>query len=203
MVAVVLLVLVVRVVTAARSELEEARRDLEAGRPDLAVLHYRRAASWYAPGNPYSSQALGELADLAASYRRNEDFAHSLAAWRAVRGAILSTRSFYTPNGAMLDRANGEIADITASLDPPPVDRGKPRERVRAEHLALLEESHRPAVGWSLLLLAGFFTWVGGVFAITRYGIDEEDRWQPRALRIWGLVVVIGLGIFAVGMALA
>jgi hypothetical protein len=203
MIAVVVLVLGVRVVTASRGELEDARRHAEGGRPDLAIVHYRRAASWYAPGNPYSSNALDELAELAAEYRRNEDFAHALAAWRAVRGAILSTRSFYTPNGDLLDRANGEIADITASLDPPPVDRGKPRERVRAEHLALLEESHRPHVGWSFVLLAGFVMWVGGVFAITRFAIDEEDRWQPRPLRLWGLVVVVGLGLFALGMALA
>ncbi|MCZ7683353.1 MAG: hypothetical protein M5U28_33035 [Sandaracinaceae bacterium] len=58
-------------------------------------------------------------------------------------------------------------------------------------------------MGWTLLLLAGWIAWTAGAFVFAQRAIDEEDRLRGREARIWGTVVVLGFGLFVIGMALA
>lgn len=200
---VVLVVLAVRVVTASRAELAEGDQMRAAGEIEAAVVHYRRAARWYAPGNPYGTEALARLGAIGRRAEEAGDTELALSAWRAVRAAILSARSFYTPHAERLAAANGRIAALMASLPPPPLDAGKSRAEIRREHLELLTSTTRPSVLWTLVLLAGFATWVGGAFAFVTRAIDDEDRLVPGRARHWGTVVIVGLGLFVMGMSLA
>lgn len=200
---VVLAVLAVRVVTSSHAELEEGDRMRAAGDLPAAVAHYRRAARWYAPGNPYSSDALARLGEIGRAAEEAEDAELALSAWRAVRAAVLSTRSFYTPHEDRLEAANARIADLMASLPPPPVDAGKSRDQLRREHLALLTSTTAPSVPWTVVLLIGFAGWVAGAFAFVTRAVDDEDRLiAGQALR-WGTVVIVGLGLFVLGLTLA
>lgn len=200
---VILAVVAVRVVTSSRAEMAEADRLRARGDLDGAVVHYRRAARWYAPGNPYSSAALTELGEIGRDAERRGATEAALAAYRAIRAAIMSTRSFYTPHRDRLEAANERIAELMASLPPPPIDAGKSRAELRAEHLALLSADDRPSVPWTIVLLLGFFGWVGGAFVFVTRAVDEEDRLVGAEARRWGTVVVVGLGLFVLGMALA
>lgn len=203
MAGVVVAVLVVRVVVASHDELERAAELQREGEVDAAIVHLRRAARWYAPGNPYVTDALDALASVGREAERQGDRERALFAWRSVRAAILSTRSFYVPHAERLDRADTRIAELMASLDPPPIDAGKSRAELKAEHLTLLRSVDRPHVGWTLLLLLGFAAWVGGAFTFAARAIDEEDRIvRAQALR-WGGVIGLGLVLWLVGMAFA
>jgi hypothetical protein len=202
-VSVVLAAVAVRVVTSAAEELRrgeqfEVRGDLEG-----AVVAYRRAARWYAPLSPYHVRALDKLAAIGASAEHAGDSARALSAYRAIRGAILAARSVYVPESARLDAANQRIAALMASEPPPPMDAGKSREELRLEHLALLEADPGPSVGWTLVLLLGFASWVAGAFAFTQRAIDADDRFVPREARRWGALIALGFGLFVLGMALA
>ncbi len=200
---VVLVVLAVRVVTASRSELDEGDRMRASGDLVAAVVHYRRAARWYAPGNPYSAEALARLGAVGREAEEAGDTELALSAWRGVRAAVLSTRSFYTPHEDRLAAANGRIAALMASLPPPPIDAGKSEAELRREHLALLSSATQPSVAWTIVLLLGFAAWVGGAFAFVTRAIDDEDRLVPGQARRWGTLVIVGLGLFVVGMSLA
>lgn len=200
---VILVVLAVRVVTSSKAELDEGDELRESGDRVAAVACYRRAARWYAPGNPYSADALARLARIGTEAEDEGDVQLALSAWRAIRAAIESTRSFYTPHTDRLAAANARIADLMASQTPPPIDAGKSREQLRREHLALLNASTRPNIGWTIVLLLGFAAWVGGAFAFVTRAVDDEDRLVPRLARRWGTVVVVGFGLFVLGMALA
>jgi hypothetical protein len=202
-VALLLAVLVARVVTSSRTELETADRLLAAGDWDSSVIHYRRAARWYAPGSPYHVTALTRLFALGARAEKQRDTERALTAYRSVRAAILSARSFYTPEGARLKAANEKIAALTASLRPPAIDGTKSFEQRRREHLALLQTRYGPNIFWSWILLAGFIAWVSGAYAFTIYAIDAQDRWIGREARRWGTAIVLGLGLFILGLALA
>lgn len=192
---VVLAVLAVRVVTGARAELRRGDRLAAAQNVDGAILAYRRAARWYAPGNPYDEEALDKLAAIGAE---TEDPARSLAAWRAVRGAILSTRSFYVPHRDRLDRADEAIARRVTEAAARS-DRGAARASVRAS----LAPPARPHLGWTLLLLVGWMAWTGGAFAFALRALDEEDRLVAKPARLIGTIVVVGFGMFVIGLALA
>ncbi len=195
--------LAVRVVVSSRSELIEARRLRERGDIAGAIVHFRRAARWYAPASPYHVQALSELGKIARQAERRGDKPLALSAYRAIRAAIMSTRSFYTPERKRLKAANKRIADLMASESPPPIDAGKSREALRKEHLALLEAHHGPNIFWTCVLLLGFVTWVGGAFVFSVRAIDETDRFNWNEARRWGTVIVVGFGVFVLAMTLA
>jgi len=202
-VGVVLAVLAVRVVTSSEAELSKGAHYEERGETERAIVHYRRAASWYAPGNPYVVDALDRLDSigLAAEHRGEVDIA--LLSFRSIRGAILSTRSTYTPHRDRLTSADAHIAALMAAEDPPPMDASKTPAELEAEHLALLRDNRRPDVLWSFVLLLGFAAWVGGAFAFATRAIDDDDRMVAGPARLWGTTIIVGFGLFFLGMALA
>ena len=202
-IAALFLVVAARVVTGAKAELEIAERHAQEGDLEAAIVHYRRAARWYAPFSPYHVQALGALGRIGAEAEQKPDVELALSAYRAVRSAILSTRSFYVPERERLEAADKRIASLMAGLPPPQMDAGKSREQLEQEHLALLEHDPDPKLGWTLLLLLGFAAWVGGAFAFTLRAIDSEDRFIRREAVRWGALIVVGFALFVLGMTLA
>lgn len=198
----VLGVIVVRVVTSARSELAEADALRAAADLDGAIVHYRRAARWYAPGSPYHRRALERLTRIGADAERAGDRERALSAYRSVRGAIMATRSLYVPESQLLAATNRRIAGLMAELPPPGMDAGKSREQLRREHLALLEQLPGPDPFWTCVLLFGFFGWIAAAFGFSVRAIDAEDRWVPREALRWGAAIAVGFGLFVLGMTL-
>ena len=195
---VLLAVLSVRIVSASGAELARGDRLRARGDVDSAILAYRRAARWYAPGNPSSTEALDRLAAVARASAEAGDLDTSLAAWRGLRGAILSTRSLWIPHPERLARAEEAIA-LAMAERAGPTERAETRSRARAQ-LALPD---RPRLPWTVLLLLGWLAWTGGAFAFARWALDEEDRPRARQAQLWGTVVVLGFGCWVIGMALA
>jgi tetratricopeptide (TPR) repeat protein len=193
----------VRVIAGAKAELEVAAKHAQEGDTDAALVHYRRAARWYAPMSPYHVHALAALGKIGADAEQQGDVERALAAYRAVRSAILSTRSFYVPEEARLNAANTRIAALMAGLPPPQMDAGKSREQLEREHLALLERDPDPKITWTVLLLLGFAAWVAGAFAFSMRAIDAEDRFVRAEAMRWGAVIVVGFALFVLGMAMA
>lgn len=190
-------VLAVRVVTASHAELRRAERLHARDDRDAAILAYRRAARLHAPGNPYETLALDRLAALAREAEEAGELERALAAWRSVRGAILSSRSFYVPHRDRLERAEDAIAALVAARASA-TDPSEVRRRARAA----LEDPERPVLGWVWVALLGWLTWTGGAFAFASRALDEEDRVRGPAARLWGTVVVTGFGLFVLGLAL-
>ncbi len=193
---VVLAVLAVRVVTGAHTELRRGEQLAAHHDPDAAILAFRRAARFYAPGNPYSSEGLRRLSVIGAEAEREGNTERALAAYRAIHGAIMSARSVYVPHQAMLARADEAIARLTAHA-PGGTD------HTEASILAELRAPIRPHLLWLIVLLIGWLSWTIGAFVFAQRAIDEEDRLRPGQARVWGTVIVLGFGLFVIGMALA
>jgi hypothetical protein len=196
-------VVLLRVVGSARQELIEA--DARRARSDIdsAIVHYRRAARWYAPGSPYHVRALQHLGELGHEAELKGDSERALLAYRSLRGAIMATRSFYMPEPARLRAANQRIAALMSEQPAPGMDAGKSKAQLQREHLALLEAVPGPNVFWTCVLLCGFFGWVAAAFAFSARAIDDADRWVVPEARRWGALIALGFGLFVLGMALA
>jgi hypothetical protein len=200
---IVLSVLVFRVLRSAKDELSQGDVLMQQADVEGAIVHYRRAARWYAPGSPYHVQALEKLARIAAQAEADGDSERALSAYRAVRGSIMAARSFYVPERARLHAADLRIAELMAAQPPPGMDAGKSKAQLRDEHLALLEQNPDPNLLWTLVLLAGFIAWVSAAFMFSVRAIDENDRFVGPQARKWGAVIVLGFAMFVLGMVLA
>jgi hypothetical protein len=193
LVAVLLAIVAARVVWSSRGEWKAAT----AATGDEEIAHLGRAARLYAPGNPYARRALDRLATIG-----REDPTRALAAWREARSAILATRSFYTPHRALLDEANGQIAERMAQAE---VAAGTQHtvERARAWHAARLAQNEAPSVAWTLVALVGLAAWIGCALGLFLRGVGDDDRMRPRAALAWAVGVAAGLAMFFLGLARA
>ena len=191
--AILLSIVAVRVVWSSRGEWRAAI----AATGDDELLHLGRAARLYAPGNPYSRRAVDKLAAIG-----REDPTRALAAWRELRSAILATRSFYTPHRALLDEANGRIAELMADAE---LAAGTQhvREKARAWHAARLQQDESPSVAWTLVALFGLAGWIGSAIGLLLRGVGDDDRLRPRVALGWALGVGGGLLLFFLGLARA
>jgi hypothetical protein len=192
-----------RVLFESHREYEEGADWLARDDADEATVHFRRAALWYAPVNPWGAGALDRLEAIARRAERRREIDRALAAWRAVRGSLLGSRSFYTPMPGRLGRANRRIAALMAKQPRPAQDIGKSEARLAREHYALLARDEAPSVPWSIVLLLGFFGWVGAAFGLVYRGLDDRGRPVPRDALRWAAGLVAGLLVWVLGMALA
>jgi hypothetical protein len=199
----IVLLLVMRVLASAKDELARADAALERSDVEGAIVHYRRAARFYVPASPLHVRGLVALERIAVQAEQAGDSERALSAYRAVRGSIMATRSFYVPERARLARVDARIAALMASQAAPTVDLGKSREQITQEHLALLERVPGPSVAWTLVLLVGFLGWVLGAFAFSAKAVDDQDRWVLVEAKKWGAVIVLGFGLFVLGLSLA
>jgi hypothetical protein len=202
-IGVALAVVLGRVLVESRQEATAARQALASGDVEGAITHLGRAARWYAPGNSASVQALDDLRDLALEAESNGDQHTALDAWQTIRGAILSTRSFFVPHASLLEEANQHIATLMAELEPPTVAPDEDDATRRAWHLALLERDDAPRVTWTLLALAGLAGWIAAALLFIYRAIGVDDRLKARPALYCGLGAVAGFAAFLIGLARA
>ncbi len=195
--------LATRVVVEGRRALRDGDAWMLRGRPADAIRAYETAARWYLPLAPHVEDAYRKLHALAEpsydarpaldSQQQAQQAAVQLAAWRAIRGAALATRSLWTPHADDLVAANAAIARISAAI---------PHAGTTeiAWHRERLDRPTRPATGAVALASLGILLWVGGAFALVRRGVSLAGGLQRRAAGISGIVIVVGLGCWAAGL---
>jgi hypothetical protein len=184
----------------ALSATDPAQRNLSL---EAAIVGYRRAARWYAPGNGYVSRSLEALRRIARLAEKHGDRKTALMAYRAIRRAILGSRSFYTPHADHLRPANGHIARLSALEQGGKTAGADQLARYQTWHLAQLRRSTAPAVGWSILAVLGFFTWVAGAFLFIYRAITPTDKLINRQALLWGATILAGLILWLTGLSQA
>lgn len=105
----------IRVVYSSGVEYKRGAEALKTDNVKTALVHFRRSARWYAPGNPYVVSSYKALWEIGREAERKGDGDTALEAYRSIRGAILGCRSFYTPHAGWLDRVNLKIAQLMAA----------------------------------------------------------------------------------------
>jgi len=90
-----------------------------------------------------------------------------------------------------VDKSEGDVA---------PQER---RKRLEEWHFTQLQKTTAPSVGWSILALLGLALWIGSGFAFAYRAITPEDKIAPRRALIYGLLIVIGLLVWMMGLSLA
>lgn len=190
-----------RVLVEGRSELEASLRLREDDRM-AAVLHARRAASWYLPFAPHVGEAYRELRELAISAERGGDRGTALAAWRSIRAASLSTRWLIESRHRERQEADSAIARLASEEAPASAmsnQRLSPKE-LASLHESFLARDDAPRKGWVLVLLLGLAGWASGMAWLLRRGVTREGRLVKEVARRAGGMAVVGAVLFAVGL---
>jgi hypothetical protein len=193
-------VIVSRAVWEGRDALAQGDEAATKGDYPEAIAHWRRAARWYVPLAPHVGGAYDRLERLAGQAEDNGDIAIALSAWRGVRGSILATRSFFTPQSDRLEPANRAIARLMATQEMAAGGGDRSAEAWRDWHYQLLVRDEAPSVGWSIVALLGFALWIGGAFGFALRGLTEDDRLAVRRAAIAGGCVAAGLVIWLLGL---
>ena len=193
-------VVVTRAVWEGQSALSDGDRAHAAGDKLEAIAKWRRAARWYVPLAPHVTKAYDRLEQMAATAGENSDVAVELAALRGIRGSILATRSFFTPQSHRLDRTNRRIAELMASIEGGAVAPDQTEDERKQWHFELLSRDDAPSVGWSLVALFGFAAWIGGAVFFALRGVTPDDKLVVRNAAYAGALVAAGLVIWMLGL---
>jgi len=178
-----------RVVVAGEHELALSNEALEFKDPRAAIVHARRAAGWYAPGAPHVSVALTRLLALAEAAEQNRQDELALLAWRGLRQAAMTTRWVLTPHAEERDRAEKEIARLSAKR-PRQAEPNPAEVTVRFRELAERPGQH-PA--WGLVLVGSFGLSAAGFAWWSRSVAGAGGRLDLRAARGGLVLTLIGV----------
>lgn len=189
-----------RVIWSSHEEVELGRAAYERGEREEAVFHLKHAAHWYLPGNPYVSEALEELRQIARQAEMEGQSELALAAYRAIRTSSLGSRSFFTPHSSQLEEANQRIAHLLARQSAAPMDSSKTVAQRREIHEALLSRVEEPSHFWSIVSSLGFIVWILAAIGFITRGLDDELHLKGQAALRWSLTFIIGFMAWVLGL---
>ena len=177
--------LTARIVARGESALESSDAAFDAGDLRKSTLFARRAAVLYVPGAPHVSAAYDRLGAIALGAESAGDLDVARAAWEAMRGAALETRHARTPRASELERADRNIARLSALRAAP--DR-RPRERDRQAQL--LAQSDAPELRPVILLFSGLLLAAAGLACLALRGVGRDGRLSAR-WAAWGMALTL------------
>jgi hypothetical protein len=198
-------VISVRLLHHSASALERAERAAAHGRAPEAITAYFEAARAYLPGSSSVAQALDGLVEVAAQAAARGDLETERQALEAIRSALLSVSSFYTPFEDRLRQANRRLAILYADIDrgASPETAGLPNQQRTAGHLARLQGTPGPSPAHAALALLGFVAWIAAIVAFIFRGLDRSTRLHPRWAPLCAGVFLLGFTLFVIGLRLA
>lgn len=188
-----------RALIQSRAELSKGHTALESD-PYRAVTAYRHAVEWYAPGNPYSAEAVDALLAIGlAETSTQPEQTHALRALESLRTSILVTRSFYVPYADHLAAAEQRIAEIRG--EEAAARTGAELEVEVARQLRLLRDSRAraPDAFWSLVTAVCFALWLGMTALFIRNAFRSQRR---RSAFLAGGASLVCLAGWIVGLLL-
>jgi hypothetical protein len=191
-----------RALLEARGALGEGDR-LAARDVGAALVHWRHAVEWHAPGNPWSAGAVQRLWDVAvAPAHTPAEAALALRALESLRTGILLTRSVYTPFGDRLPELEARIAAHRGAEAAARTGEPLASEVARQERLLRESRERAPHPLWSLVTTVAFALWLWLTWRGLRRSFDAEGRLVGRRALAWGGLSALALATWLLGLTL-
>lgn len=164
-----------RLAHVSRAEYAEAEHAIALHDDRAAIVHLRRAARLVTPFGR-ASDARDRLRSIALAAEGRGDVETALAAHRAVRGAIVGSRSFFPLATGELEAADARIAELAARSAHAPSTRGLDEAGRAREHRALLRETPSERAPLVLLASASFLYFVRTAHRLLARYVGRDPR---------------------------
>ena len=192
---------VAKIVLNSNHELKLAEEYASKNELASAMTHYVRSIQWYVPGLNLQERAAEGLWEVALKNEAQNDSENALNAYRLLRGAFYSVRSFYTPGKIWILRCNEKIAVLMAQQ---PATSESEKKQSYEERLAanwkLLAEEKPPRPLWAMLAVCGFFGWIGSALFFIMKAITKTGGIRTRPAFIWGFGFLLFYGLWVLGL---
>jgi hypothetical protein len=185
----------------AKNELKLAEDFISKDNPEDAVTHYVRSIQWFVPGLNLQEMAAQGLWDVALKYEAQNDSDNALTAYRLLRGAFYSVRSFYTPGKTWILRCNEKIAFLMAKQPATSEsEKAKTFEERLAANWKLLTDEKPPRPLWAMLAICGFFGWIGSALLFIMNAMTKSGGVRKRPALVWSLSFLLFYGLWMLGL---
>ncbi len=186
----------------ALAELQQGEEAFAQQNYSQAVTHYERSIQWFLPMVSIQDRAASGLWETASIYEMNGEVQKAINAYRLLRSAFYSTRSFYTPGRDWIKRCNEKISTLTAKLPPSaPNDKNKTFAERKSEAISVLNEPKPPNTAWAFLGVCGFFGWISCAVLFLFRGMTKSGGLQPRPAIFWGTGFIIFYSFWVLGLS--
>lgn len=165
-----------------------------------AMDHYERSIQWHIPGSDISSIAAEKLWNITLSYESANQFEEALKSCRLLRGALYSTRSFWTPGKKWINLCNEKIAHLMAAKSDPIKGNENSFESRKNNFLKKLQADKSPSTLGSILTEVGFFGWVACAVLFLLQAVTPTAELKPRPAIIFSTAFLLFYGIWILGM---
>jgi len=182
----VLAALTARMIVEGEAELKSSDAAFDRGDLPEAILHARRAATFYAPGAPHVVAAFERLRAIALGAEGAGDAAMARRAWGAVRSAAIEVRHVLSPFEPELGVANENLARLNAAAA------GTDRQTA----MKPLARDDAPRAPWVLVLGLGFGLFSASLVVAARRGIAPTGEISRKALFLAGLLALFGVAFW-------
>ena len=195
---------------------------LQDGDDEEAIFQFRTAGRWTMPGFEVPQQALTQLMGIGENAFREcekcpdtctvesakdcnasscKSCAKAVFAFDSVRAAILGSRSFYTPQEALLEKANEQLSQSLARAaevyEPGPRQSRSTRESRLNTHRQQMLIDHAPANLPAFIACFGFLFWIGGFALFLRKGGLSSGETKPESPVLWRFLTASGIGFIS------
>ncbi len=184
-----------------KHELRLAEESISKNNPADAMTHYVRSIQWFVPGLNLQDRAAQGLWKVALNYEAETDSENALNAYRLLRGAFYSVRSFYTPGKSWVLRCNEKIAVLMAQQ---PATSESEKSKTYEERLSanwkLLNDEKPPRPFWAMLAVCGFFGWIGSALFFIMNAMTKSGEIRSRPALIWSFSFIVFYGLWILGL---
>ena len=175
-----------------------ARERLAKGDVTEAITAYDRSLHWYLPGSPTVTRAISGLTRIAQSEESRGDAENALRAWRVLRSGLYGSEWLLTPRTDIIAACDREIARLV-SLKVPEPDRPAAYDK----EMNILKKPSGPRLGWSILALAGFFSWTVGVVWFIFKAFGPKDEFYRKPAILIGLFIIAAYALWMIALSRA
>jgi hypothetical protein len=159
-----------------RQAFARAESELHRGRSRESIVHYERAIMWYTPFSPDVRQAIDRLWRVGKQAEANHDHTLALHAYRSLRAALYSTRSFYQPYMDWIAKSEKRIVDLMATEKAGINADASQIAKHRARYAHMHARKLGPTLEGTRWTVVGFFGWVG-----TTLGFLKDSGYHAHA----------------------